>query len=146
MPEDAVERYPWGIDVEWVAIDGRGRVGVFTTAGMGPIPSAYLDAPGALDLCFDAIRALPERTESILFAQVPRPDDFVAFARRGCFSFDWEDGRYELQARPQAPMTFDAAEWPEVLRPILLRATSPSLDFEQGQTADVTALGCERAR
>ncbi len=53
--------------------------------------------------------ALPEISGFDLLTHVHRPDDFIAFARRGLFAYDWSDvhrpysqvlGGYELQARP----------------------------------------------
>ena len=82
--------YPSGLDVEWIAVDRKGRVGVFTTAGTGPIAKACLSKPEVLDQIWDAIRLLPEVTRYELVVTVPRPDDFIAFAKRGLFAFDWE--------------------------------------------------------
>lgn len=101
-------KYPSGLDVEWIAVDCKGRVAVFTTAGTGPIPKACLTEAEVLDQVWDAVRSLPEVTEQELIVTVPRPDDFIAFAKRGLFSFDWaefqETPQYEVQARPKTPL------------------------------------------
>ncbi|HWJ10177.1 MAG TPA: hypothetical protein VNS46_12425 [Nocardioides sp.] len=149
MSDESVVGYPSEWDVEWVAIDSVGRVGVFTTGGAGPIPRAYLERAELRGEIRAAVWAMPERTESVLLVRMPRPDDYEAFARRGFFAFDWRDvhrvsarsGRYEIQARPRAPAEFDEAEWPAELRPVLRRLRDPSLDFEQ-PTVDVSALDC----
>ena len=92
-------------NVEWIAVDRKGRVGVFTTAGTGPIPKACLTEAEALYQIWDAIRSLPEVMDYELVVTVPRPDDFIAFAKRGLFSFDWDEfqeaPQYEVQARPK---------------------------------------------
>lgn len=150
MIDHPVGSYPSGWDVEWVAVDRRGRVGVFTTGAAGPIPRAYLDPPGLVDRVREAVWDMPERTESILLVSLPRPDDYEAFARRGFFAFDWRDvhrtrersGLYEIQARPASPAEFDEAAWPEELRPVLRRLRSASLDFEQ-PAVDVSDFDCE---
>ncbi len=51
--------YPSGLDVEWIAVDGKGRVGVFTTAGAGPVPKAYLESGTLLDEIWEFIRCAP---------------------------------------------------------------------------------------
>src|SRR5574339_429083 len=100
--------YPSGFDLEWIAVDRKGRVGVFTTAGSGPIAKACLTAADVPDQIWAAIQSLPEVTECELVCSVPRPDDFIAFAKRGLFSFDWaefqETPQYEVQARPRTPL------------------------------------------
>ena len=151
MPNDAAVPYPSEWDPEWVAIDRYGRIGVFTTGGAGPVPRAYLKTPGLLEAVGKAVWDMPERTESLLLAQMPRPDDYEAFARRGLFAFDWRDVHrttnrsklYEIQARPAAPIAFDEAEWPAELRPLLGTLRSASLDFEQS-TVDVGEFDCEQ--
>ena len=140
-----VVEYPSGLDVEWIAMDRKGRVGVFTTAGNGPIPKACLTDAEVLDQIRDAIRSLPEVMDYELVATVPRPDDFISFAKRGLFSFDWDEfqetPRYEVQARPKTPLTVDAIAWPQELRGLLPQVTSSVLDFDVA--IDVTsALEC----
>jgi len=149
MSGDAAGEYPSGSDVEWVAVDRAGRVGVFTTGGTGPIPRAYLQSQGAFELIHDALWAMPERTQSEMLVHVPRPDDFEAFARRGFFAFDWADvsrvseasGLYEAQARPAVAVEFDELEWPEEVRQIVRRLRSQTLDFEHA-TVDVREFDC----
>lgn len=138
--------YPSGLDVEWIAVDRKGRVGVFTTAGTGPIVKACLTKPEVLDQIWDAIRLLPEVMEYELVATVPRPDDFIAFAKRGLFSFDWDEfqetPRYEVQARPRTPLTVDAIAWPQELRDLFPQVTSSVLDFDDAAIDVTSALEC----
>jgi hypothetical protein len=149
MSTEAAGSYPSELDVEWVAVDRVGRVAVFTTGGVGPIPRVYLDQPGILDCTREAVWAALERTESVLLVSLPRPDDYEAFARRGFFAFDWCDvhrttgrsGLYEIQARPVAPAAFVEAAWPAELSVILVRLRNPLLDFAQ-PSVDVSVLDC----
>ena len=143
--------YPSGLDVEWIAVDRKGRVGVFTTAGTGPIPKAYLTEAGVLDQIWDAIRSLPEVTDYELVVSVPRPDDFIAFAKRGLFSFDWanvhrtkrhETQRYEIQARPRTLLTSDAISWPQELRGLFPQVTSSVLNFDDAAIDVMSSLEC----
>ena len=143
-------RYPGGDDVEWVAVDRHGRIAVFTTGGVGPIPRAYLREPELLEKLTEALWRLPERSEAHALTDVARPDDYLAFARRGCFAFDWADvhrvaersGRYELQASPMMPIAFAPSDWPDALVSLLESTKRADLDLAQ-PSVDVTALDCE---
>jgi hypothetical protein len=99
-----------GMDVAWIAVDALGQVALFTTGGQGPIPTTAL---ASIELAEDEACSLPETGGYELLVDVPRPDDFIAFAKRGLFAYDWSDvhriasrasGRYELQARPLVPL------------------------------------------
>lgn len=152
--------YPAWLDAEWVAIDRAGCVAVFTTASEGPMPVRYLAEPGTLRALTAAIDALPVTTEAIpapwteygapaSFVPKPLPDSWEAFARRGCFVYDWSDvhrvrdrlGAYELMARPAVPRPFVPGDWPESLRALLLAMRSEALAFGAARTLDVTGLG-----
>ena len=152
-PDSTMSRgYPFGDDVEWVAVDRWGRVGIFTTGGVGPIPRAYLEAPEAFQQVKELIWRSPECTEATLLTNVRSPDDFVAFARRGFFAFDWADvhrvrdqsGRYELQARPLVPLGVGLLTWPDGIRSLVEGTEHADLDFGQ-PFLDVTPLDCESA-
>lgn len=144
------EQYPSHLDVTWVAVDRLGRIGVFTTGGQGPIPRVYLRDEGMVDRLFDAIDALPLVSKQLLLSDVPRPDAFIGFARRGLFSFDWADVHrtqglvhaYEIQARPVSPVIVSTAGLTSSVVDSLGRVTSGLLDFDD-PTVDVgVALEC----
>lgn len=107
--------YPEGVDCVWMAADHRGYVGAFVTAGVGPIPTLVLDSKGiAIEEIEERIYGLPPVSEVHVLTSVPRPDDFVAMAKRGVFVYDWSDihrtsrlsiGAYELMAAPETPIT-----------------------------------------
>ncbi len=133
-----------GVDVEWVAVDRAGRIGIFTTGGHGPIPDKHLaDWPRHRALVA-ALLALPFTSECRLRARVPRPDDFVACVRRGLFAFDWCPSwwprryRYRLQARPMSPLRADQERVPAALRAALQDCASTALDFGR-RTQDILA-------
>lgn len=108
-----------GFDVAWIAVDAAGFVAIFTNAGEGPIPESAEYAVFATE---ELVLDLPEISEIQLHADVPRPDSFVAFAKRGLFSYDWSDahrtaslfGGYELVARPDRPLSVE--ELPSILQ------------------------------
>jgi hypothetical protein len=102
---------PRGIDVSWVAVDAAGRLGVFTTAGEGPVPESALSVSAAAD---EVVCRLPVLGGHELLIKYLRPDDFVAFAERGLYAYDWSDahrprgdctGCYELVAKPVRPVS-----------------------------------------
>ena len=100
-----------GVDAAWIAVDAYGHVAVFITAGEGPVPESA--RPSTEDAETEAL-ALPEISDCELLVDVPRPDVFVAIAKRGLFAYDWVAARgrrekvpahYALQARPNRPIT-----------------------------------------
>jgi hypothetical protein len=108
------------IDLTWVAVDAAGRLAVFTSAGEGPVPESALQTSAAAEF---AVAELPIVGGSKLLVNYPRPDDFVAFAERGLFAYDWCDahrtaaastGCYELVAVPLRPVQIN--ELPAKLR------------------------------
>ena len=99
-----------GIDAAWIAVDAQGHVALFITAGEGSVPESAL--PSTEDAETEVL-ALPESCDCDLLVDVPRPDDFVAIARRGIFAYDWVaahglqekvPAHYALQARPSRPL------------------------------------------
>jgi hypothetical protein len=107
--------YPIGLDCIWLAEDLRGRLAVFITAGVGPIPEAVFRCEGAQieDLEELLIQTLGVCSSVDLQVEVPRPDDFIAIAQRGFFVFDWRDvhrikasetGSYVRVASPLSPI------------------------------------------
>lgn len=141
-----VVAYPEGTDCEWFACDADGCVAAFTTAGNGPIPTALLRGSGLNDF----VRRLPERGAATLLVSLPRPDDFLHFASRGLFAYDWKqarghgglDGRYEMLARPQRPLHL--ADLPEPMQPLLRGLTLPGVRFADTRSVDVRrSLDCE---
>jgi hypothetical protein len=108
------------IDLPWVAVDAAGRLAVFTTADQGPVPASALQASAAVEA---VVAELSVVGGSRLLVDYPRPDDFVAFAERGLYAYDWCDahrtaaaskGCYELVAVPLRPVLI--GELPEGLR------------------------------
>jgi hypothetical protein len=136
--------YPEGWDLEWLSVDSTGQVAFFTSAGVGPIPTSVLRNPEMLDAIPELVRALPIRSGSKLLADLIRPDDYVEFARRGLYAYDWSDvhrprrgktGLYQLQAYPETPIT--VGELTLQLQSFLGATLFPSLRFDQSRSIDV---------
>lgn len=106
--------YPHGIDTSWLASDKNGHLGLFITAGAGPIPMAALGSPFAsLDDLEEQVWTLPIVAAAKLLVSVNRPEDFIGLAQRGIFTYDWSDVHrstrsavhaYEMVAAPDKPI------------------------------------------
>jgi hypothetical protein len=105
-----VERYIYS-DLAWLAVDAVGHLAVFTTAGVAPIPSRVLDHRELAERAEELLEQLPAVGDCQMLVSLPRPDDYIGFARRGFFAYDWEDVHrteghtrcYEILARPTVP-------------------------------------------
>ena len=94
-----------GREFDWFAVDRRGFIGHFSTAGYGKIPEAILAA-------YDLVSDLSERIlllSTIASAEghlAGKIDDWLEMARRGLFSYDWKHwkGPYRRAATPSAPI------------------------------------------
>lgn len=112
------ELWPIGRDYAWLASDQRGRVAIFTNAGQGPIPIVVLADRHFSDRAEALVRGLPERTILGYASPLPHPEEFIAFARRGLFAYDWQDchrssgrsHRYEMLASPAVPVGIEQLE------------------------------------
>lgn len=90
-------------EFDWLACDRAGRIGVFSTAGQGPLPDVVVARASDLETLTDDLFALPLITEAeVTDAHEGNPAFFYDLARRGLFAWDWsaQRGRYVLQARP----------------------------------------------
>jgi hypothetical protein len=129
------DRFPEGWDYAWIAQDCLGRVAVLTNAGVGPLPLKLLACRELGDRAEVMVRALPVRGEHTLLVSLPRPDDFIACAKRGLYVYDWQDvhrrdgktHRYELLAIPHAPLS--VSELPDSLNELAALARFASLNF-----------------
>jgi hypothetical protein len=95
------------------------------------------------DRAAELIEELPERGGCQMLIALPRPDDFVAFARRGLFAYDWRDvhrttewtHRYELLARPEAPVS--VGELPADVAALACRARFATVRFAENPSVAV---------
>lgn len=110
------QEYPYALDCAWIASDRQGFVGVFITAGEGPVPAQALRADffpvEEVEARVLNLSIRPGQTVTNL-CDAPDPGSYIALAQRGVFVYDWTDftsikGRlnaYELVARPLLPIT-----------------------------------------
>jgi hypothetical protein len=99
------------VDLPWLALDAAGRLAVFTTAGEGPVPASALRVLNSAEAVLARLSVVGRHE---LLIEYPRPDDFIAFAERGLYAYDWTDAHrvssdctrcYELVARPLRPIS-----------------------------------------
>jgi len=126
--------YPAWLDLVWVSVDARGRLGAFATGGQGPIAvSAFL----ASEQVGDWLDSLPDRSATKHGAA----EAFSIYARKGLFAFDWSDvhrtsdwlDAYELMAAPMEPLLID--QIPVTVAKFIARTTL-DIDLEQCPTLD----------
>jgi hypothetical protein len=138
-----LDAYPYGMDYEWCAMDEAGNIAIFTAAGIGPIPLPVLQARALTDLLTNEVPAMPVRGGARLQVSLPRPDDFMNFAVRGFYAYDWQDvhrtsgmtKRYELVAYPDAPIHLK--EIPERLQAMLMTTKIAGVRFAECPSLDV---------
>jgi hypothetical protein len=125
------------IDLPWIAVDVAGRLAVFTSAGEGPVPPSALQGSAAVEAVAAKLSVVGG---SKLLINYPRPDDFVSFAERGLYAYDWCDahrtaaastGCYELVAVPLRPVLI--GELPEGLRSLFEATTIADACFGASQ-------------
>jgi hypothetical protein len=131
-------RHPnWGIEFDWFAVDRDGFVGLFSSAGNGPIPASVAAHASEFD-DYDWGTHLPPSGRCL--DSPTRAGDFsfwVVAAERGMFGFDWQmwDGPFERLTVPSHPVR--ATDLPPDMRRLASLAVL-SLDF--GSTS---SLGVE---
>ena len=125
----------WGSEFDWFAVDEGGHVGVFSTAGYGPVPSAVLKHVAELDAYYNTWRDAISLTGRCVDRPL-RPGDFndwISAAERGLYGFDWTiwAGPYERVTVPSHPLNVD--ELPRDLRR-LATVVSLAVDFGTATT------------
>lgn len=138
--------YPDGIDCSWLASDQTGRLGVFITAGIGPIPAAVLDsAYMPIEEIEERLCQLPAVSSAQLLVTVKRPDSFIDLAERGIFVYDWTDihrikalNLYEPVAVPTGPINMDVL--PDDLVAVARAVRLDGVEFEARKSLDIRSL------
>jgi hypothetical protein len=131
---------PIGLDYDWLASDADGHIARFTTAGLGPIPTAVI----AVGHTESLTRALPFIGDYEMRVTLPDPTDFINIARRGFFGYDWRDAArtarltksYEIVSLPLRPVRFE--ELPPELQQLAGLVRFESLRF---MTSDCICVG-----
>jgi len=126
-----------GYEYDWLACDENGYIALFSTAGGGYTPKAFLNDTDAYDRAIAGIQELPATTVAVR-APCLRADlhnSWKEMAVRGIFSFDADanGGAYRLVGVPAMPSVVD--ELPPQVGAVIKRIQLKGLQF-----AAVTAL------
>lgn len=132
------QEYPYAVDCAWIASDGQGFVGVFITAGEGPVPAHALRGDFfPVEEVEARVLRLSIRTGQAVtnLCDAPDPSSYIALAQRGVFVYDWTDftsierplNAYELVARPLLPIA--CAGLPNDLREVAQAVTFADVRF-----------------
>lgn len=100
-----------GLEYDWLGSDDSGCVALFSTAGAGYAPQAFLRDTDAHDKAIQAALALPATTEA-KFAPELGPgliNTWRLVAERGLYAYDCDPdgGPYRLVAAPAVPVRVD---------------------------------------
>jgi hypothetical protein len=120
-----------GLEYDWLGSDVSGCVALFSTAGAGYAPKAFLRDTDAHDMAIQAVLVLPVTTEA-RFAPDLGPgliNTWRLVAERGLYAYDSNPngGPYRLVAAPVVPVRVDALP-PDVAN--VATAVRCSLRFE----------------
>ena len=136
-PEDIL-----GIEYDWLAVDKDGHLGLFSTAGGGRAPQAFLAETDAHDAGLDVLMAAPPTTSPRFFRQIKAGLDnaWRNAAERGVYAFDSDPhgAPYRLVAAPQAAATTDVV--PEATAEAGRRVRLDHLcfaDFQEGECVTI---------
>jgi hypothetical protein len=143
-----IERlYPVNWDCAWIASDRHGHLGVFFTAGLGPIP---VEAMNNKYMNVDEIEGRLHSLERIsgfsLLRETTQSEILTNLAERGLFVYDWSDlhrfeyariNAYELQAKPLNSIKIDSL--PDDIKSLLEGLCLDQLSFEDTPILDIRA-------
>lgn len=117
-----------GLEYDWLGSDADGHVALFSTAGGGYAPDAFLADTDAHDAAIDAVLAEPARTTALFAPDYPN-NRWRRVAERGIFAFDADTfgGPYKLVAAPKGVVVVD--ELPTVAADVARRLLFPHLRF-----------------
>jgi hypothetical protein len=101
----------FGIEFDWLGHDVDGAVGLFMSAGYGPVPRAAYDQFKELDDELGAaITVLPTIGGSRLEQHPSITTSYEGPAQRGLYCYDWEHwkGPYRRASLPDVPLALEA--------------------------------------
>lgn len=137
-----------GFELDWLARDEAGQVGLFSTGGQGPVPRVVVDHLAAVET---AIRRLPSLPVLGPCAESPGGggnfESWIEPSRRGFYGFDWGPvpvGPYARITVPSRVLMVDDIE-DEAVRTAVMLVRLP-LDFSQVSEVDQPQLGVELFR
>ncbi len=120
-----------GLEYDWLAVDSAGHIGLFSTAGGGVAPQAFLEDIEAFDVAITEILSLPPSTDANCNRVLPAGliNTWRLVAERGLFAFDSDPlgGPYRLIATPHTPVSVE--HLPEKIRKVASRVVLSRVSF-----------------
>jgi hypothetical protein len=100
----------WGIEFDWLGVDGQGHVAVFTTAGYGPLPVNVDQHLADVDAALDLVGQLPVIGAADNVVRRSADGDYscwYAYSAQGFYAYDWQvwDGPYQRLSSPTVPVS-----------------------------------------
>ena len=131
-----------GLECDWLAVDSEGCVGLFSTAGGGYAPDAFLEAIDAFDSAIATILSLPATVSAACYRELPMglTNTWKLIAERGVFAFDSDSlgGPYRLVAAPRTPVALDRL--PVMVRDVVGRIVLPGVVFRGAREVAETQI------
>ena len=121
-----------GTEFDWMAVDGDGRLGLFSTAGLGPVPEAALEHQSEHAAIVNLVAKL---------GGLPAWADLLSFCGNvPVFVYDWEhwSGPYRRAQIPAKGGSLKLSDLPEDLRTFVVRL---DLSFEESLEVLPSQLG-----
>ena len=131
----------WGREFDWLGIDRRGRVAVFTNAGYGPLPEIVHERVADVDAALERASELPI-IGSAGNVEDPGSSDYsfwYSYSAKGFYAYDWRvwGGPYRRLSSPTVPVSID---WlPDQLQAVARLAVFP-VDFADESEITIECL------
>jgi len=132
-----------GDELDWLAVDVHGHVGVFSTGGDGPVPQAVVDHLDEVDAAVSRLSSL-----AVVGDCADQPDGpgnfsfWVEPSRRGIYGFDWgpiSDCSFAQLTTPTRPIAVETID-DSVIRAAAQLVRLP-VAFEEARNLHADALG-----
>jgi hypothetical protein len=92
-----------GLELDWLGVDDEGALGLFCSAGFGPVPKEALDCAQSIGATTNHFLNFPQVSE----VKVLKPlKEWEEMGKRGIYVFDWshEFKGYVLAVAPTQPI------------------------------------------
>jgi hypothetical protein len=101
----------WGREFDWLGIDRRDRVVVFSNAGYGPLPETVNERLADVDAALERADELPSIGSAANIENCGDGDcsDWYSYSAKGFYAYDWHvwGGPYRRLSSPTVPISID---------------------------------------